>query len=114
MIGKGYRLDGHNTFSSVAGWNSIDINNTGKRTVTFDDGYTVHFNTHMERINSSFMGTPQVESIGAMNFYDSDHRVCSIELGQFSGLVGKKTERRVPIEDYPSWKRNFGRFGKLC
>ena len=93
MFGKGYRLAGHNTFSSSAGWNSVEIVNTGKREVVFDDGYNVHFNTHNEVINSSFIGSPRMDSSGAMNFYDSDHRVCHIELAQFAGLCFKKTYR---------------------
>jgi hypothetical protein len=89
MIGpkNNYKYHGHCNFGAGAGFNSVKVNNKGKRMIEFPDGGKIHFTFCNEIYNNSFFGTIRQESIGDIVFKDLVH---GFELVIKLGNVKKK------------------------
>jgi len=70
---KNYKYYGYGNFSAGAGFNSVKINNKGKRTIEFADGGKIQFGFCCEEYNNSFFGTMRHESVGEITFKDLVH-----------------------------------------
>lgn len=89
MIGpkNNYKYYGFCNFGAGAGFNSVKVNNKGKRYIEFPDGGKIQFTFCNEVYNNSFFGTIRQESIGEINFKDLVH---GFELTIKLGNVKKK------------------------
>lgn len=65
-----YKYHGYSHFTSSAGFNSLRVDNKGKRIVEFKDKTKIMFNFCYEAYSNSFWGTLRHESLGEILFVD--------------------------------------------
>ncbi len=63
-----YTYTGYGQFAAHPGFNSLTVNVTGGRKITFKDGMCVEFGNATEYFDSAFVGTVRHQAIGAITY----------------------------------------------
>jgi hypothetical protein len=83
---QSYTYSGYYVFAAKAGFNTLNIHNTGRRQVKFRDGQVITMNCLDERYSNTFIGTMRHESVGLLTASDEANRLsCEVRIGEVSG-----------------------------
>jgi len=73
---------GYGIFEAHTGANHIEVNATGSRTLTFDDGQSIKLYNTQEFFDSTFWGTLRHQCRGTLKYEDEKNNIfASVELG---------------------------------
>ncbi|CAG9320769.1 KES1_4 [Blepharisma stoltei] len=101
---KIYMMYGNAIYSAHAGFNSVTVTNSGKKTVSFKDGTVITVNFPSDIFQNTFIMTIRHEIIGKMVFVDKKNNLeCIVKIGldannptdYFDGMIVEEGKRIV-------------------